>query len=96
MSTLAPEFGRQLVSLLRDYLRQQADIRSLSSILTHAETSEAVPYGWLEALKLLRETPEYIQIAAEHEAAFLAVEERADQLEIEQLLATMPATRYPN
>jgi hypothetical protein len=68
----------------------------LSSILIHAEASEVAPYGWLEALKLLRETPEYMQIAAGHEAAFLAVEERADQIEIEQLLATMPATRYPN
>ena len=97
MANLKPEFGRQLAALMRDYLRLQADARSLASILTYVDTQHELPVGgWLATLKAMRETPEYRKIAEQYEPQFRAVEDAADVEECQQLLATMPPTQYPN
>jgi hypothetical protein len=96
MPLLPPEFGRQFAALLREHLRLQADIRSLASMLKHAEASEVPPYGWLDALKALRETPAYRSISEQYEPQFHAIEDAADGEECLKLLATMPPTRLPN
>ena len=91
-----PEFPRKLVALMREHLRLQADLRTLASILTVAEMQERPPYEWLEALKLMREQPEYQNIAQEHEQLFRSVENAADVEECQRLLETMPSTQFPN
>jgi hypothetical protein len=96
MTLSSPEFARRLVELMRDYLKQQADLRMLAAMLTLSEETQQPVVGWLEALKLGRQIPEYQRIAGEHDELFLRFEQAVDAKEIEQLFAAMPPTLYPN
>lgn len=71
-------------------------LQSLVAILTHSEKSGDPATGWVEALKLLRETPDYRKLCEQHEPQILEFERTADLHEIELLLATMPSTRIPH
>lgn len=91
-----PDQARNVVKIVREQLRLQADLRSLASILTYAESSNQPPHDWLQALKLTRETPEYRRIADELEPLLVRIETAADEKEVELLLASIPPTQFPN
>ncbi len=96
MPSLNPEFGRKLANLMRNYLKLQADVQSLTAMLDRAEADNAPPYGWREALELLRVSARYKLIADACATELAEMDQCNDQLEIERLLASMPPTQYPN
>jgi hypothetical protein len=93
---LNPEQSRKFVELVRDYLLLQAEVRSLASILLAAEKANIAPVGWLEDLKVLRQTPEYRSIAEQSEPLFARILAAADEKEVDQLLQSTPKARIPN
>lgn len=93
---LNPEQSRKLIELLRDYVRLQAEIRALASILETAVVINEVPVGWLDLLKKARQEEAYRSIAEQYKPLFARVDAAADATEVEQLLRTIPSARILN
>jgi hypothetical protein len=97
MPPLPPDFGRQLVALIREHSQLQAEVRTLASILEYVEKEGHLPEeGWLATLKPMRETPACRNISEQSERLLLQIEQAADVREVEQILSTIPPSKYIN
>jgi hypothetical protein len=91
---IKPNRGRNLIALIREYSRLEAEAKSLASILRYVEAEGHLPTeGWLASLEEMRKTPEYRSISEQYEPLLLRAEQAADLAEVESLLEKMPAAR---
>jgi hypothetical protein len=91
-----PEQTRAFVKLIREHFRLQADIRMLAAILESAATFNHPPFGWLEALRLGRSTPEYRNISQQYAQQLAHIEQSAEATELDQLIRSIPPTEFLN
>ena len=93
---LTPELMRVFAQLLRDRFQLEADVASLASILEGAVLMDQPPFGWLEALKQMRETVEYRNTSEQYAQQLAQVEKIADAVEWENFLKSIPPTHFLN
>jgi len=94
--SLTPAQTRELVRLLREFMRLQAEVRTLASILEAAVRINQPPVGWLDLLKEARKSQEYRSISEQYEAEFSRIEQNADETALYELSRTMPSTKILN
>ena len=94
---MTPNRGRNLIALIREYARLEAEVKSLASVLNYVETEGHLPIeGWLATLKDMRETPQYRTISERYEPLLLHAEQTVDLAEVESLLEKLPTARILN
>lgn len=90
---MEPKAIREFINLIREHFRLPAEIRTLAAILETAVHGDQPPIGWLEALKVARETLAYRNISEQHAPLLAQLEESADAIELARLISTIPATQ---
>lgn len=91
-----PDAVREFIKLMRAYLHLQADMRYLAAMLKTCEDFNQVPYGWLDALKQARTTPEYRSISEQVEPLLAALEESLAESELARLIESIPTADWIN
>jgi hypothetical protein len=77
-----PIRGLNLIGLIRDYCRLEAEVQALASILKYVESQGHLPEGgWLATLEEMRTTPEYRSVSEQYEPLLRRAERSADLAE---------------
>jgi hypothetical protein len=77
-----PIRGLNLIELIRDYCRLEAEVKALASILECVESRGGLPKGgWRATLEKMRRTPEYRSVSEQYEPLLLRAERSADLAE---------------
>jgi hypothetical protein len=87
---------REFIKLIREHFRLQAEVQTLAAILETAVHVHEPPNGWLEALKLARETEAYRNISEQYASLVVQLEKSADANDLDRLMDTIPPTDFLN
>ena len=94
---MTSESMKAFTDLIREYFRQKADIVSLRAILEGCTRTNAVPNGWEEALKKMRQEPGYQSILQEPEPLFAQLLDAASENDqFRSIEAILRTTRFLN
>jgi hypothetical protein len=93
---MTPKQAKQFIELFREFFRQEAEIKALTTILDAAELSNVAPFKWREGLALLQQQPDYQNFAQKHEHIFAQFEKSADEAEVANLIGTILQNKRPN
>jgi hypothetical protein len=93
---MATKQSREIVKLIREHFRLQADVRLLASLLEAAERLNQAPHGWLKALRQGRMTPEYRNVSEQLEPQLAQFEQSLDADELNHLIEMLPPTQFVN
>ena len=87
---MTPKQVREIVPLIREYFRLQAEVRSLAAILEGAVQGHQPPWAWREALKPLRLTQSYRNISEQYALELAHIEQVADEHELRRVMEALP------
>jgi hypothetical protein len=93
---MKPKQIREVVKLIREHFRLQAEVRMLALILENSVTIMRPPVGWQELLQRGRLTPEYRSISEQSAQLLAHVEQAPDETELDELFGTIPPTDFLN
>jgi hypothetical protein len=93
---MKPEQTREIIKLVREHFRLQAEVRTLAAILEVAERLDQAPFKWLDALKQARQTPGYRTISEQFEPQLAEVERSLEDTELGLMLEKIPPTQFLN
>jgi len=91
-----PKRAHEFVKLIREHFRLQADVRALAAILEMAEKHNRPPYGWLDALKVMRTEPAYRNISEQFAPRLAELEQSLEANELVRLLESIPPAHFLN
>jgi hypothetical protein len=93
---MKPEQTREILKLVREHFRLQAEVRTLAAMLEVAERLDQAPFKWLDALKQARETQGYRSISEQFEPQLVAIEHSLEENELAHLLGSIPPAEFLN
>jgi hypothetical protein len=85
-----------LIKLVREHFKLQADVQTLAAMLETSVNLGRPPVGWLKALKLARQEPNYRNISEQFETQLVELERSLDESELARLVDSIPQTDFPN
>jgi hypothetical protein len=93
---MTPEEIRMLVTLIRRVNVLRAERTALMTIIKRSAHINKVPVNWKAEMALIRQSPDFRDIAAEDEAKLSRLEETADHEELMRLLRKLSEGKLPN